>query len=105
MSKNPTQLLAVSGSPKSARDAEEQRTVMPSRCIRVGVICDFLEERWPSMDLVADMLCHHLAGEAQRGITVKQLRPALRRRITRIPFLPDKVAWNADRLLNRFVDY
>ena len=27
---------------------------------RVAVVCDFREENWPSMDLVADMLVSHL---------------------------------------------
>ena len=29
--------------------------IVPSR-VRLGVICDLVEEHWPSMDLVGDML-------------------------------------------------
>lgn len=73
---------------------------------RVAVICDFLEERWPSMDLIGDMLCQHLDGLDSTGaMTITRLRPSLRRRMTRIPFIPQKLASNADRLANRFADY
>jgi glycosyltransferase involved in cell wall biosynthesis len=72
--------------------------------IRVGVICDFLEEQWPSMDLVGDMLCRHLADNSD-GVAATQLRPRLRRRLARFPFIHKKLACNVDRLINRFVDY
>jgi glycosyltransferase involved in cell wall biosynthesis len=36
---------------------------------------------------------------------VTQVRPALRRRLTRLPFLPKQLALNADRFMNRFGDY
>ena len=28
--------------------------------LRVAILADYLEEEWPSMDLVADMLYEHL---------------------------------------------
>ena len=28
--------------------------------LRVGIVCDYLEERWPSMDLIGDMLMQTL---------------------------------------------
>ncbi len=83
----------AAGSPASARS------------VRVGVVCDFLEEQWPSMDLVGDELCRSLAAECHGMLTVNQLRPPLRQRLTRFPLLPAKPAWNGDRLLNRFMDY
>jgi glycosyltransferase involved in cell wall biosynthesis len=73
--------------------------------LRVAVICDFKEEQWPSMDLVADMLCHHLAENCHDKVAVTKIRPAASRRLSRFPLLPEKLAWNADRLVNRFVDY
>jgi glycosyltransferase involved in cell wall biosynthesis len=73
--------------------------------IRVAVICDFLEERWPSMDLVGDMLCCNLADQCHDDLTAVQVRPPLPRRLSRIPGLPERSAWNADRLIGRFVDY
>ena len=75
------------------------------RPIRVAVICDFLEENWPSMDLNGDMLCHFLQQDHAREIAATQVRPALHRRLMRIPLIRKPFAWNADRLMNRFVDY
>jgi glycosyltransferase involved in cell wall biosynthesis len=70
--------------------------------IRAAILCDFAEEGWPSMDLVGDMLSRNLA---ERGdLEVSQVRPAMQRRFSRAGVLKD-MAWNADRLLNRFADY
>jgi glycosyltransferase involved in cell wall biosynthesis len=81
------------------------KTVLTRAPARVALICDYLEEQWPSMDLVGEMLCTHLAQDHAGEIESVQLRPALRRRMTRIPMLGGKVGWSADRLINRFVDY
>jgi glycosyltransferase involved in cell wall biosynthesis len=45
--------------------------------VKLAVLSDFLEERWPSMDLVSDMLVEH-AGRLP-GIDVTQVRPRLPR--------------------------
>ena len=57
------------------------------------------------MDLVGDMLCRHLAEECGDAIESTQMRPLFRRRFARLPLVKHGLAWNADRLLNRFVDY
>ena len=41
--------------------------VTPNPPLRVGVVADLLEEGWPSMDLVADMLVAHLGGRTTRS--------------------------------------
>src|SRR5262252_4554879 len=69
---------------------------------RLAVICDFLEERWPSMDLVADMLFQRLVVDHPAEIAATQLRPPMRRFFSR---LGTRAGWNADRLLNRFYFY
>src|SRR5437588_301153 len=74
------------------------------RRIRVALICDFLEEGWLSMDLVGDMMSAELPANC-RDLTVTQMRPASRRRLSRVPFAPRHLTLNADRLINRFVDY
>lgn len=78
-----------------------------TRAARVGLICDFLEEGWPSMDLIGDMLYAKFSGgQADATLEVEQLRPAMRRRFSGIPVLgASGVFNNADRLLNRFHDY
>lgn len=70
--------------------------------LRVAVICDFLEEQWPSMDLVADMLVAHLARNHAAEVTVTKLRPSMLRLFSR---LGTGTFFNADRLLNRFFYY
>ena len=73
---------------------------------RVALICDFLEEKWPSMDLVGEMLFRHLTAQHSKELTTAQLRPSMRKRLSRLPWLGNNsVAWNADRLMNRFGDY
>jgi glycosyltransferase involved in cell wall biosynthesis len=98
--------------PRTSQTLEPARgPVAPQEClprgaaVRVAVVCDFLEEEWPSMDLAGDMLCRHLAEDNCEKMTVSQLRPVLRRRFSHIPLLGEKLASNADRLVNRFADY
>ena len=96
-----TELLAPGERRQAIAGKMEPPTEGPR--IRAGLVCDFLEERWPSMDLVGRMLCGHFAPES--GVSATELRPAFRRRVSRLPLLPRKATWNADRLLNRFVHY
>lgn len=76
--------------------------------LRVAVIADYAEERWPSMDLVADMLVSHLVGEHAETVDATLIRPVMPKRLTRIagaangaPAGPDRV----DRIIARFFDY
>jgi glycosyltransferase involved in cell wall biosynthesis len=74
--------------------------------IRVAVIADFIEEGWPSMDLVAETLAGRLAANHSSELTVELMCPPLRRRFT--PFSSThemRALHNADRILNRFFDY
>src|SRR5579864_6571040 len=74
--------------------------------LRVGIVCDFLEEGWPSMDLVGDMLTQSFQTQMAGVITATQLRPAMHRWLTRVPVLGgQRTIFNCDRLVNRFVDY
>ncbi len=74
--------------------------------MRLALICDLVEEHWPSMDLVADMLLDNLC--AQYGSTVKstRVRPRMVWRLSRLPrFGSKRGAYSVDRLLNRLWDY
>ena len=93
----PTIPVSSSVSPPAAYDGASARP------LRVAVICNFLEEHWPSMDLVGDMLCSHLTAGCSHEVTITQIRPAFKNRCTRVFEKP--VSRNADRILNRFVDY
>jgi glycosyltransferase involved in cell wall biosynthesis len=73
---------------------------------RVAVICDFSEERWHSMDLVADMLLGQFAQLPPSEIEAIRVQPKLRRIAS--PWFSGALqskAWNFDRLLNRTVLY
>jgi glycosyltransferase involved in cell wall biosynthesis len=56
---------------------------------RVAVLCDYPEENWPSMELVADMLLERIP-------SATRIQP---------PFVHYSALRNADRLLNRMVAY
>src|SRR4029077_3251979 len=73
--------------------------------LRVAVICDFLEEKWPSMDLNGDLLHQMLAQYHGLEVAATQVRPDFHRRVLRLPMVSQARAWNADRLGNRVFDY
>jgi glycosyltransferase involved in cell wall biosynthesis len=75
------------------------------RPIRTAILCDLAEEGWPSMDLVGDMLSRNLAEHCSVAVAATQVRPAMKRRLTRIGGLKNGLPWNADRWMNRFRDY
>lgn len=72
--------------------------------LRVGIVADFLEERWPSMDLVAGMLARELSltNHASR-IEAEILRPPYLRPLTRFARLKaSRSGHNVERALNRY---
>ena len=50
--------------------------------LRVALLADYLEEGWPSMDLVAEMLLDRLSREHAATIDVTLIRPSLQRRLS-----------------------
>jgi len=77
-----------------------------TRVPRIAVICDLIEENWPSMDLVAEMLIGQLRARHAARWQVTRICPPMKRRFTALPVAGRKwAAHNADRLLNRFRDY
>lgn len=74
--------------------------------LRVAVCPDFREERWPSMDRVADKLVEQLRAAPRGTIDVEAVCPPFRRRVTRVWGLrTGRTAHNVDRGLNRLIDY
>ena len=73
---------------------------------QLAILCDFLEEGWPSMDLVGDSLHQALTEQSPAAVHPDQIRPEMRRRFG---FLPgssgQRTAFKLDRLVGRFVDY
>jgi glycosyltransferase involved in cell wall biosynthesis len=72
---------------------------------RVAIVSDLREERWHSMDLVAEMLLLNLRAPDLRVVDATELRPVMVRRFTRVPFVPHSLAETADRITNRVWDY
>lgn len=71
--------------------------------LRVVLLADFLEEGWPSMDLVADMLLQRLTGEQDRAIDATLVRPPLPRRLSGM--VNHGRAFGVDRVAGRMWDY
>ena len=72
----------------------------------LAILTDFPDEGWPSMDLCGDMLLAHLPREGPLALEVARLCPPFRRLAARLPAVGRRnAAFNADRLLNRFVHF
>jgi glycosyltransferase involved in cell wall biosynthesis len=72
----------------------------------VAIVCDLVEEAWPSMDLVGEMLIKHLSESAGAAVRATRLCPPMKRRLTRLgPFGAGRLAFNLDRVANRLWDY
>jgi glycosyltransferase involved in cell wall biosynthesis len=79
--------------------------VPENRPLQVAVLCDFLEEGWPSMDLAGNMLFQSLTEKHSTEVAAAKLRPEFHRRVSRLPMIPSPLGTNVDRLTNRFFDY
>jgi glycosyltransferase involved in cell wall biosynthesis len=66
---------------------------------RLALLADYREEGWPSMDLCADRLAAHLGRDHAGRLRAELACPPFRRRLGR------RTVVNADRFLNRMVDY
>jgi glycosyltransferase involved in cell wall biosynthesis len=72
----------------------------------VAIVSDLREERWHSMDLIAEMLLLNLRAPDSRPIEAVQLRPTMVKRFTRIPFVGRRRSVEVmDRIVNRVLDY
>jgi glycosyltransferase involved in cell wall biosynthesis len=71
--------------------------------VRAAILCDYPEEGWASMDLVAEMVLGHLRARPEGDVAAAAVVPTWRRRAGRLG--GSGLARNADRLLNRLVDY
>ena len=72
--------------------------------LRLAVLTDFPDEGWPSMDLCGDMLLGHLPRRGPAAVEAGRLCPPFRRLVNRLPVLGRRPsAFNADRVLNRFL--
>jgi glycosyltransferase involved in cell wall biosynthesis len=73
---------------------------------RLALLCDYPEEHWVSMDLVAEMLYLHLVQGHAQTLSVQRLCPPFRRRALAVPWTrTSRLALNADRIINRLREY
>ena len=70
------------------------------KTIHIGVVTDFPEERWESMDLVAEMTLMQIRQSPYAHIVADVITPPYRKIFQSI-FTHGKWAWNLDRLINR----
>jgi glycosyltransferase involved in cell wall biosynthesis len=74
--------------------------------LRVAIVADYPEEGWPSMDLVAEMVFDYLSSGHAREVEATRICPPYRCRLGRLPGRRlAHASRNADRTLNRHVDY
>lgn len=72
--------------------------------MKLGIVCDYLEEGWISMDICAQMLHDCALGIDDLDIQSAQIRPQFQWRLKYLQkYIPQHL--NGDRFLNRFVDY
>jgi glycosyltransferase involved in cell wall biosynthesis len=72
--------------------------------LKLALLMDPREEGWPSMDLVGEALLEGLSALPSE-VSVTGVRPSLPRLVQRLPGVPERAAFNADRLLARFGAY
>ena len=73
--------------------------------LRVAIVADYLEEGWPSMDLVADMLVAQLAQSHRDAVAATLIRPSMPRRLSRLPLPASTPGEIIDRVIARQWDY
>lgn len=77
-----------------------------ARMPRLAILCDFHEEGWPSMDLVADELHAAIHEQTPTIFDSVKLRPIMRRRFAFLSRSGTRqAAHKLDRFAGRFVDY
>ena len=73
---------------------------------RIALVRDLVEENWPSMELVPDMLFEQLTLRHSDKFAASELCAPMQHYFTRLPFWGQRALFfNADRLMNRFAAY
>lgn len=79
---------------------------LPAEGVRVAVVADLLEEGWPSMDLMAEMLMAELGRADRPGIEPVLLRPRFAPRVTPLVHGTNgRPLMTIDRIAHRYWDY
>jgi glycosyltransferase involved in cell wall biosynthesis len=98
--------MRSSGVMPHAMQRTPPRAIPPSGPRALAVLCDLREENWPSMDLVADKLLLNLSSNHAMTLRATRVCPPMKVRFGQLSVLSKhRLALNADRLLNRMLDY
>lgn len=74
--------------------------------MKLGIVCDYLEEGWFSMEICAQTLHDRVLMLPDANIDVSQIRPTFHRRFHYLSSLLGKhQSFNADRFINRYWEY
>jgi glycosyltransferase involved in cell wall biosynthesis len=74
--------------------------------MKLGIVCDYLEEGWFSMDICAQMLHDQALKLPDTNLDVSQIRPTFYRRFEHLSsWLGKQQSFNADRFINRYWEY
>jgi glycosyltransferase involved in cell wall biosynthesis len=84
--------------------ASPVRATKSKSLLRLGVVCDFKEENWPSMDLVSERLLEEFSITHSTTVSAGRICPPFRYRLTNGGRFTGDPS-NVDRLLNRHWDY
>jgi glycosyltransferase involved in cell wall biosynthesis len=72
----------------------------------LAIVCDLAEEKWPSMDLIGEMIFNQLQVVMKDDFRVTRVCPPMSRRFTLLPLAGRSwMALTADRFCGRFLDY
>jgi len=93
-------LRAVTSGPTASRSGRAPESIPAP--VTVGIVADMLEEGWPSMDLMAEVLMRELPRQAGCPVVPQLVRPPLVPVIRRIRRGHDSGGRTADRVFNRF---
>jgi glycosyltransferase involved in cell wall biosynthesis len=91
--------MEVVDRPQKVEDTVRQKIA------RVGIVCDLVQENWPSMDLFGDMLLKNLHETHADRFAAERLRPDYKRHWAHAAWGPVRLADVAERALNRYVKY
>jgi len=76
----------------------------PEKGLSLAIVADLLDERWPSMDLMADMLMAH-TGRNGACLTPSLIRPSFSSRLPLITRVNGQAPPTAQRIAHRFWSY
>jgi glycosyltransferase involved in cell wall biosynthesis len=82
-----------------------RRVTAGTKRLDMAVLFDAAEEEWPSMDLAGEMLIDQWRSGLASRVDAEVVGISIPRIVRRLPGVPSRTAFNADRALTRYVAY